>query len=1148
MYKKQGQRHYSPSDLTQYMESPFASWMDRFAIECPDQVPEKDPRDTLMATLQKKGYVHEASLEAAFIDQGCSVVRVEGATQEEKLDRTLAAMHAGSDLIVQARLEQGNFSGFADFLVKTPGKSYLGNYHYEVWDAKLAKKVKPAFVIQLCCYAQMLESVQGVEPEFMTVALGSGENQKLRTRDFFHYYQTLKSSFIRDQEQFSSTRQPDPAESKSWGDWSGYAEKLFVEKDHLVQVATITKGQIKKLNQANIYTMQALAGSSLEQVAGINPAVFARLKSQASIQKQSVGCEKPRFQILIPTPGEKSGLALLPPHSSLDVFFDIEGYPLDDGGLEYLWGCSYFSDEGARVFKDFWAHDREQEKRAFEQFIQWVYGRWQYDRNMHIYHYANYEIAACRKLMGRYGICEYEVDQLLRNEVFVDLYKVVKGGLLLGEPRYSIKNVEHLYRGKRETQVSSGGDSVVVYEQWRELYQHGEQGDSWQTSEILNNIRDYNRDDCDSTQELVDWLRVQQHRHEIRYLGKTDLTEPALKEEITERTQQRDRLLHRALGERSSNPVQAALTENLAWMLEFHRREAKPVFWRLFDRLGLSDLELMDDLDCLACCQRTERDAFKPTPRARNLAFEYHFDPTQEFKGAKKQFYLLGIDTDNGKQAKISLVSSESDLERGLIVVQSKEEPPAVISLVPDEYVNPSPIPQAVDQVVGEYESGQISPAVSSRRSAIIDFLMRAKPCIKGHDGGPIAPSHDPVKRLEQIISAVARLDNSYITIQGPPGAGKSYTGKHIIAELLQSGARIGIASNSHKAINNLLLSTAKYCKERGIVATFCCTKDTEAELAEYEVSILKNSELANRVQPGCVLGTTAWGFAREDMAGQLDYLFVDEAGQVAVANLVAMSRAARNLILMGDQMQLGQPSQGTHPAESGLSVLDYLLHATPTIPDEMGIFLDTTYRMHSEVNRFISEQIYEGKLKSHPDNDKRVIRVPKNYRGLLNKEAGICFLPVEHEGCTQASDEEVAEIAKLAHALLERDFMTGDKQNPIRKISWNDMLFVAPYNHQVSRLKIALGEQAKVGSVDKFQGQEAPIVFLSMCASDASESPRGLDFLLDRQRINVAISRAQTLAVIVGNPNIGNTPVNHVGQLKLVNLFNAIMNLYAST
>lgn len=1146
MHKHQSQCIFSPSDLTRFMESPFASWMDRFALESPERAPKKDPESELTSTLARKGYALEAALEEDFAERGLSIQKIIGDCQQDKRQATLQAMEAGIDVIVQACLAKGQLLGFSDFLIKVPGKSRLGSFYYEVWDSKLAAHAKPAFLVQLCCYAEMLEPLQGVRPEQIAVVLGDGRVERYRTLDYEYYYRGLKAAFLDFQSRFDASDPPDPADSPGWADWSEYAEQLLLERDHLFQVATISRGQIKKLNCAGIDTMRALADSPVDYVPGINPAVLHRLKAQAEIQcqtkaRQAEGNQVPSFKVLVPQPDEKIGLALLPPHSVLDVFFDIEGYPLLDGGLEYLWGCTYFDERGERSFRDFWAHDSQQEKSAFQAFIGWVYSRWQQDPHMHIYHYASYEIAACRKLMGRYGVCEYEVDQLLRNEVFVDLYKIVKGGLLLGEPRYSIKNVEHLYRSKRDTNVGSGGDSVIVYEQWRELHALGEQGDTWQTSSILRDIRDYNVDDCNSTQELVDWLRQQQASHNIAYLGKTDVVEPEEKEEVTQVTELRERLLQRAEQEAEKDPRQSALSENLAWMLEFHRREAKPVFWRLFDRLGLSHVELVDDLDCLANCKRTERAPFKPTPKARNLAYEYRFDPTQEFKGAAKSFYLVGEETAEGKTAKVTLLKELSDLDKGVIIVQSKAEPPRHISMVPDEYVNPSPIPQAIYQTVEAYERG----ALTGEKLAILDFLRRSKPRFKADyktsRNGAIVSSDNPQQRLEEIIGAVMQLDNSYLTIQGPPGAGKSFTGKHLIAELVRCGARVGIASNSHKAINHLLLSTVKHCQSRGITAHFACTSNTDAELEVNSVAVVKNGDLAGYAKPGCVLGTTAWGFARDDMTGQLDYLFVDEAGQVAVANLIAMSRAAKNLILMGDQMQLGQPSQGAHPAESGLSVLDYLLHETPTIADDMGVFLGTTYRMHSAINRFISDHVYEGKLKSHPDNDRRLIEVPAGYEGPLDKEAGIVFLPVEHEGNTQASDEEVERIRQLASELLGRRFYSGGNDPEERLIDWGDMLFVAPYNHQVSKLRQALGEQAKVGSVDKFQGQEAPIVFLSMCASDAGDSPRGLDFLFDKHRINVAISRAQTLAVVVANPSIGQTAVTRVEQLALINLFNAL-------
>lgn len=1130
MYQENKGLIFSPSDLALYMESPFASWMEHYVIVCSESKPDPDSQDPMLSLLRTKGNAHELAILADFQSKGLNIENLLGV--KNALEKTLNAMKSGADIIYQAALQKSLFRGFADFLIKVPGDSAIGNYHYEVWDTKLSKMVKPYFVMQLCCYADMLEDIQGRRPESVVIVLGNKEPVRLGTDNYFYYYQRLKELFLMAHQNFDSTQRPDPSDSVSLGRWKVYGESLLLDVDHLSQIATITRSQIKKINHAGIRTMQDLVDSNINGVSGIHSNVLLRLKSQAKIQKESRGQEKPSFNILIPEPNQKQGLALLPPPSSLDVFFDLEGFPLEEGGLEYLWGSTFFDSHGIRQFKDFWAHNRKQEQQAFKDFIEWAYSRWKQDSTMHIYHYANYEIAACRKLMGRYGICENEVDQLLRNEVFVDLYKIVKGGLLLGEPKYSIKNVEHLYRDKRETNVGSGIDSVVVYENWRE----SPDGDTWQTSKLLNDIRDYNIDDCNSTQELVDWLRDQQKENGITFIGKTEVVAPEAREEVTERTQLRDILLKKAVDAEVAGNFDAAIMQNFAWSLEFHRRENKPVFWRLFDRLGMDDEELFNDFECLANCIRTEKVPFKPTSRARNLAYEYKFDPNQEFKGASKSYYLLGEEEGDGKKCKVTVLTDESNFQAGFIVLQAKNEPPKIVTLVPDEYINPEPIPNAIYAQAKDFSVNRLGTC------AILDFLRRSMPRIHGHQSGKlIAPSHDVNEKMQQIIQATVNLDNSYLVIQGPPGAGKTYTGKHIIAELLKRGKRIGICSNSHKAINHLLLSTVKYCTEIGISASFICTSDTDPALELLGVKILDNNKLASGIQGRCVVGTTAWGFAREDLINTFDYLVIDEAGQVSVANLIAISRATKNIILMGDQMQLGQPSQGSHPAESGLSTLDYLLHDRPTIPENLGVFLDTTYRMHSSVNQFISCAIYEGKLKVDSENDRQVVKIPDSYSGILNKEAGIIYVPVEHEGNTQASDEEVTEIKKLVKELSGRIFI--NKKGEKKPIDWSDILFVTPYNYQVNKLREALGKEARVGSVDKFQGQEAPIVFLSMCASNAAESPRGLDFLLDKHRLNVAISRAQCLAIVVASPFLTQILATNVKQLEIANVFCRLIN-----
>ena len=1123
MYIQDEKFIYSPSDITLFMESPFASWMERYSLHYPEFAVNADGDDSLNTSLQAKGLERERSLLKQFEDQGLCIARIDEVKgNERKAQQTIEAINQGIDVIYQAALTLDQFHGFADFLVKTDGGSGSTTYCYEIWDTKLSSSIKPKFIIQLCCYAEMLQTIQGIVPEQIVVAMGDDKQERLKTKDFYYYYQAIKQEFLLAQQSFDANHRPNPADSKSFGRWQKYAEQLLLEKDDLSLVANITRSQIKKLQKAGINTVADLANTTT-RVTGLRQEQFSKLQKQADIQVKSNGQIPPLYEIIKPESDLPSGLALLPPHSKLDVFFDIEGYPLLEGGLEYLWGVTYFDEQGERQFKDFWAHDHQQERLAFKNFIDWVYARWQLDPTMHIYHYANYEIAACKRLMGRYGVCEEEVDQLLRNNVFVDLYKIVKSGLRIGEPKYSIKNVEHLYRGKRDTEVGTGGDSVAVYDAWRE----NPDGKDWQSSKILHDIRDYNIDDCNSTQELVDWLRAEQQKHHIAYEGNDEIIEVTVKEEITERTQLRDKLLQQAQTQQGEN---AELTENLAWMLEFHRRETKPVFWRKFERLGLSDDELFDDMDCLAGCSRTQRAPFMLTARTKNLAYEYRFYPNQEFKGSAKAYTVLGHETDEGKELKLTFVAKESELGKGVIVLQSSQELPGPITLIPDEFINPEPIPTALNNQVKAYSQDLLN------QSAITDFLTRSAPRIKTiQQGELIVSSHEPEVRLQQIIEAVIHLENSYLPIQGPPGAGKTYTAKHIIAELMKSGYKVGISSNSHKAINNLLISSAEYCQKQGIQAHFVCTSNTDDKLSILDVNVIDNKKIAGNLQPSCVIGTPAWGFAREDLKDEFDYLFIDEAGQVSVANLVAMSQSARNIVLLGDQMQLSQPTQGTHPKDSGLSILDYLLKDSPTIAPDMGVFLETTYRMHSKVNQFISEAIYDGQLHAHPDNDKQVIEVPASYQGSLDFEAGVKFIEVIHEGNTQASDEEVAKIRALVQSLLGR--LYTDKHSKQRPITLNDILFVAPYNHQRNKLQEALGPEAKVGTVDKFQGQEAPIVFFSLCTSDASESPRGIDFLFDKHRINVAISRAQSMAIVVGNPKLITTPASNVEQMRKVNV-----------
>lgn len=1138
MYKEAGKLFFSPSDLTTFMNSPFASWMQRLEIEFPLSAPEKDPESEMTKALSQKGYEHEQSLLEDFKSKGLHIEEItsELFPEEEyvsfklKQQATTQAIERKADIIFQAALERAPFRGFADFLVKKAMPS--GEEYYEIWDTKLSSTVKPTHVIQLCCYLDMLTDDQQDTSTSFVIVLGTGEHVRLYLSDYFHYYLSLKNRFLRFHNEFNENNMPDPAESRSFGRWETFATEHLKSRDHISLIANITRTQVKKLCSIGIATQEKLLTTHHSEINGIALDIVEKIKKQASLQRKTNGRIPPFFEIKHAQQQANLGLSLLPPHSPLDVFFDIEGYPFSRGGLEYLWGCTYYDESGNRTFRDFWAHDAEQEKVAFEAFIQWVYALWTIDPSMHIYHYANYEIAACRKLMGRYGVCEYELDQLLRNDVFVDLYKIVVHGLVVGEPRYSIKNIEHLYRGKRDTQIESGSDSVLVYEKWQMLFRAGLESDDWRESEILQHIREYNIDDCNSTEELVVWLRQQQASHHITYIGTSDVVVPEISEEITTRNALRDRLLKKSL---EQSEIKKRLTENLAWILEFHRREIKPLYWRLFDRLGMEHSELLDDIDCLAMCQRTEREPFKPTAKAKNMAYEYRMSVDQEFKIPRlESLYLL-----EPEQRKVQLLNDHSCFESGVISIQSSHDPGPLITLIPDEYIHPGQIPQAIDSVVSDYDN-MSETEFSYKHTAISDYLLRRKPNITGCYGS-IVESEEPNERLKETIAAINNLNNSYLIIQGPPGSGKTYTAKHVIANLLSQGKRVGISSNSHKAINHLLCGVANYCKEHQISAAAYATKDTGQELQEAGIEIIENRAITNKLESGVVIGTTAWGFCRSDLVKTFDYLFIDEAGQVPMARLVGMSRSANNLILMGDQMQLSQPSQGTHPAESGLSILDYALGDTAIVDSEMGIFLGTSFRMHSKINQFISPAFYQGKLHTDPRNDMQELLQNNFPYSLSLKTAGIQFIAVDHVGNQQASDEEAEKILEISIALMGRQYR--DKEGNDYPITINDMLFLTPFNHQVNRLQSILGEYAKVGTVDKFQGQEAPIVFYSLCSSEPSESPRGLEFLYDRNRTNVAISRAQCLVIVVGSTSLKCPYISTIEQMKLANIMSNLLS-----
>lgn len=1113
MQIKDGKLLFSPSDLITYMDSPFDSWAERCSKEKPE-LHEADAHDEGMDILQKLGIKHEEDFLATLQTSGkdVAVIQASGAAGELQ---TIAEMRAGREVIYQGVLSQENFAGKSDFLFKVPGKSKLGDFHYEAWDTKLAREVKPYYIVQLCCYSEMLEFIQGRLPDKFVVVLGDKTEPSFRVADYVYQYHQLKRSFLSFHKEWSHETPPEECIAGKYSRWKELSKKMLEERDDLYRVANIRRAQIQRLKKVGITTMTELAESSIFTAEKIPLDVFETLKRQAQLQRESMTTGKTCYEMKAPVNGK--GLALLPPASKLDIFFDMEGFPHVTDGLEYLFGAVH-QENGRQEFSDWWAHDREQEKKAFEEFIDWTYARWLKDPGMHIYHYASYELTAARKLAGRHSTRVDEVDNLLRHEVFVDLYQIVKQCMLLGESSYSIKKVEQLFRGKREGEVATAGDSVIAYDRWREA----PDGKNWRESEILKEIRDYNEIDCESTLQLADWLRERQAELGIKFTGKTRDSSSNIPP-ISEAALLATKMYEQAKDIKDEN--ERRIHNLLAGLLEFHKREDKPMWWRMFDREKATEQELMDDLDCLAGLRKTQK---APEVGKSSSIYEFSFDPTQETKCEDDTQCKFVHDLTNVRLKSI-------DRAHGLayLSVSHKNPPvPDAVSIMSHDYVGPGAIASSILKQATEWESNRtITPALRA-------LLTKSEPSLRGKiAGAPVSASSD----VADIVNVITRMQSTTLCLQGPPGSGKTYTAGRAIVELIRRGKKVGITSNSHKAIENLLKEICEVAGSKTVISAAkiggheldlsCLTSNVNVNVEHIEdSSTLFNKTGKSRFN---LFAGTAWFFSNKDAGGLVDYLFIDEAGQVALANFVAMAPSTENIVMIGDQMQLEQPMQGSHPESVGESCLQYLLEGHATIPPELGIFLDTSFRMHPAICNVISDAVYEGRLKSGPKTANQLIHAPAHIN--FGKDAGIVLVPVEHEGNTQCSEEEVCEIDSLVSKLLQCEYSTEDKIR--KKITLEDILVVSPYNMQVRLLEAKI-PGLKVASVDKFQGQQAPVVILSMCASDGVSSPRGMDFLFSKNRLNVALSRARSMAFVVGNPALLDTACHSIRQMQLLNFY----------
>ncbi len=1066
-----GTLRLSPSDLSAHLACPHLTSLELQVARGELERPRVD--DTHGDLLRRKGDEHEAAYLERLRGEGRTIIRVptyddEGFDADEARRLTEQAIRAAeADVIYQPYLTDGTWRGFADFLER------IAEGTYEAVDTKLARSARPAHVLQLCFYSEQLGHIQGRLPERFHVELGSGERETFRSGDHMAYYRQARRRLLLALDTQPATY-PWPCERCGLCDFRHLCKQRLRDDDNLVLVAGLRRSFADTLNEHGIPTLAALGRQAAGLVVdGLRPQALEGVRHQAELQLHFRETGEHRVDLLSAEEGR--GFRLLPEPDVGDVWLDLEGHPFYEParGLEYLFGWCYRDGDGIVRYEAAWARHRDGERAIFERFVDWVVERRRRYPGLHVYHYASYERSALRRLMGEHGTREDEVDDFLRQDVLVDLYRVVRQALRASVESYSIKALEALYGFERSAEVKGGDDSTVRFEQWLES------GDDV----LLREIEAYNEEDCRSTVALHEWLLDLRPRG----LPWQPTIPPVLPEEEMppERAVLRDALLARSAQEGDVDWL-------LAHLLDYHRREARPQWWEWFLHLSLDGEELIADTDTIGGLEPSAPPQHDKGSLVYTLAF-----PEQEHKITGR-----GVDPATGKEYAVAV-----DDERGVLWLRRgtrRVGEPLPKALIPPPPIHDREQRRALARLARAHLDGDGAPAA-------LAVLARQL----------------PRARLDlPPTEAVTTVDRSYLFVQGPPGSGKTWQGAKMAVELIRRGERVGVTSLSHKAIHKLLEEIEREAREQGISFRGRKKSTPGNEESRYAGSLVDSADAWQELlDPELALvAGTAWLFAREAFEGHLDTLVVDEAGQVALADALAVAPAARNLVFLGDPNQLAQVSQGAHPEAAKLSVLQHLLGEDETVPPERGIFLAETWRLRPEICSFTSEAYYEGRLRPALVSARRSLAAGD----------GLVLLTVEHEGRSQSSREEADAVAAAIRALLGTPFTDADGAR--RPLGVADVLVVAPYNAQVRRLRLRVPEGVRVGTVDRFQGQEAPVVLVSLASSSAEDAPRGIGFAFDRHRLNVATSRAQCRVVLVCAPRLLDADCKTVEQMRLVN------------
>lgn len=1103
------------TDLSNHLSCAHLTQLERKAAL--KEIDKPNWRDPSLDVLIQRGHEHEVAYVEFLSKKGLRVVNLNG----QPAEKVTEAMASGTDVIVQAQMQDGHWSGHADILMKVLGESKFGNWMYEVQDTKLAQNTRAATILQLCLYTNLLSILQGSSPEKMHV-VKPGHNfpsEEYRFAEFQAYYRLVKKNFEQVMSGPELFTYPDPTEHCNICKWWQVCDKKRHDDDHLSLVAGIRSLHIIELQQQKIQTLEQFAKTEkLEKPTRGNQETFIRKQSQAKIQLEGRSQNSLLHRTLPIEAGR--GLNRLPEPNDGDIYFDIEGDAFyQEGGLEYVLGYAY-KEKDSLVYSRIWSTNRVEEKKAFEHFMQFLTERWKRFPKMYIYHFAPYEPSAVKRLARVHAVYEKEVDDLLRAERFIDLHSVFKEALLASVESYSLKELEKFTRYTRKVVLHDASVARKSIEVALELNDFKSV-----SKEAIQIVEDYNEDDCLATEALHKWL---ESLRAILIKSGNEFQRPELKTgEANENVQQldtRSAAIFKALAsqlpeERATWNDEQQVLWLLAHQIEYFRREDKSAWWEYFRVHELEYEDLLDERKAITGLQFIGE--LPKDKGERNVTHRYRYPPQE-----------LSIDEDDdlvevkgegvGSVKAISLETFTIDIKKTGKTADVHPISVHVKDVVRAGSLETSLLDLASD--VTEYGLAHTWPDHAAK-----DLLMRRNP--KLSDGTEGAFTNEGEDTVGAAIRIALTLDRSYLAIQGPPGSGKTYTGARMIIELIKAGKKVGITAVSHKVIRNLSLAIIREAKKLNYSIGFVHkVNETSANCPDEITEVKSKSDkvIASLAQ-GKVGCGTAWLWAESNSRERLDYLFVDEAGQMSLSHVLAASRAAKNLILLGDPQQLEQPQKGAHPEGSDVAALAYLLEGHPTMPEGRGLFLGITRRLHPDICRFTSEIFYEGKLRSLPGLEKQVISGNTPFDG-----SGLFYVPVDHKGNQSKSKEEVDAIGNMVTKLLAGGQWTDEKgkTQPLQK---EHILIVVPFNAQVSALRERL-PGVEIGTVDKFQGQEAPVVIYSMTSSTVEDAPHGMSFLFSPNRLNVATSRAKCICILVANYGLLQPDCRTIDQMQWAN------------